>query len=61
VRLALLCAIALLALLPTTGAHAASVVWTRQFGTSASDDATDIDVYSTSVYVAGYTSGALPG
>ncbi len=61
VQLLLLCAIALQALLPVTTAHAGSVIWTRQFGTPASDDATDVDVHSTGVYVAGYTAGTLPG
>ncbi len=58
--LALLCAIALAAV-PATGVHAASITWTRQFGTPRPDSATDVDVYSTGVYVAGYTDGALPG
>ncbi len=61
VRVVLLCAVALLTLLPIANAYASSVTWTRQFGTSRLDSATDIDVHSTGVYVAGHTTGALPG
>ena len=36
--------------------------WTRQFGTAAHDVLRDVAVDGTgNVYVAGYTSGALPG
>jgi len=41
--------------------HDGNTVWTRQFGTTASDTATAVGVSATGVYVAGYTSGALPG
>jgi autotransporter-associated beta strand protein len=37
------------------------VLWTRQFGTSAVDAAVDIAADASGVYVAGYTSGTLPG
>ena len=37
------------------------VLWTRQFGTSAYDDALGIGVTVQGVYVAGNTKGALPG
>jgi Bacterial Ig-like domain (group 3)/PKD domain/SdrD B-like domain len=36
-------------------------VWTRQFGTSASDQAFSVAADATGVYVGGLTSGALPG
>ena len=36
-------------------------VWTRQFGSSASDQASGISADASGVYVTGYTSGALPG
>ena len=36
-------------------------VWTRQFGSSAIDYPISISVDASGVYVAGYTSGALPG
>jgi hypothetical protein len=36
-------------------------VWTRQFGTSSSDEAHGVAVDGASVYVAGFTSGVLPG
>ena len=38
-----------------------NVVWTRQFGSSASDVAFGISVDASGVYVAGWTFGALPG
>ncbi len=38
-----------------------NLVWTRQFGTSAYDNAASLAVDSSGVYVAGRTSGALPG
>jgi len=39
-----------------------SELWTRQFGTSGSDRASDVAVDSSgNVYVAGYTDNALPG
>jgi hypothetical protein len=38
-----------------------SVVWTRQLGTAASDQALGISVDSTGVYVVGSTAGSLPG
>ena len=37
------------------------MIWTRQFGTSALDVAVDVFVGSSGVYVAGVTTGALPG
>ena len=37
------------------------VVWTRQFGTPKYDDALGIAVRAQGVYVAGNTTGALPG
>jgi len=40
---------------------AGDAVWTRQFGTPASDSVARIEVDFTGVYVAGSTSGALPG
>ena len=36
-------------------------VWTRQFGTSASDRVTGISVDASGVYLAGFTGGSLPG
>ncbi len=36
-------------------------VWTRQFGTSSSDDARGIAADASGVYVVGYTSGTFPG
>ncbi|TLZ48428.1 MAG: hypothetical protein E6K18_08915 [Methanobacteriota archaeon] len=36
-------------------------LWSRQFGSSASDRALAIAVDATGVYVAGYTPGTLPG
>jgi len=38
-----------------------NVLWTRQFGTSSTDYAYGISVDASSVYVAGYTGGTLPG
>jgi len=38
-----------------------NVKWTRQFGTSAEDDASSVAVNYSGVYVAGDTEGALPG
>lgn len=40
---------------------AGNIVWTRQFGGSASDQAHAVAVTSGAVYVAGYTFGTLPG
>lgn len=37
------------------------VLWTRQFGTSSSDQGVAVSVDATGVYVAGYTTGTLPG
>jgi hypothetical protein len=36
-------------------------LWTRQFGSSASDTAYGVSADSSGVYVTGYTSGTLPG
>jgi len=36
-------------------------LWTRQFGASSADQALGVAADSTSVYVAGYADGALPG
>src|SRR5262249_53331686 len=36
-------------------------IWTRQFGTSAEDQATGIALDVSGVYVAGYTYGVFPG
>lgn len=36
-------------------------VWTRQFGTTGFDDASDITLHTTGAYVAGGTTGAFPG
>ena len=38
-----------------------NVLWTRQFGTSSTDQARGISLDSTGVYVAGRTRGTLPG
>jgi photosystem II stability/assembly factor-like uncharacterized protein len=38
-----------------------TAVWTRQFGSSASDTAYGVSADSSGVYVTGYTSGTLPG
>src|SRR5207247_2073037 len=38
-----------------------NVVWTRQFGTNKSDEATAISADSSGVYIAGFTGGTLPG
>src|SRR3989454_5558413 len=38
-----------------------NVLWTRQFGTSGEDEAIAIAVDASGAYVAGRTSGALPG
>jgi len=35
--------------------------WTRQFGSAMADSAFGVDVDASGVYVAGYTSGVLPG
>ena len=40
---------------------AGNELWTRQFGSSSSDDARGIAVDGASVYVVGYTVGILPG
>jgi WD40 repeat protein len=40
---------------------AGNALWTRQFGTTAFDEADDISVDATGVYVAGFTGEALPG
>lgn len=40
---------------------AGSIVWTRQFGTAASDVAASISVAGTNAYLAGSTEGALGG
>ncbi|MFQ5511713.1 MAG: Ig-like domain-containing protein [Candidatus Krumholzibacteriia bacterium] len=36
-------------------------LWTRQFGTSVSDEATGVALDATGVYVSGFTTGTLPG
>ena len=36
-------------------------LWTRQFGTSADDEAYEVSADASGVYVVGYTGGALPG
>jgi len=41
--------------------HAGTEVWTRQFGTSASDSGYGVAVNTTGVYVTGFTEAALPG
>jgi hypothetical protein len=41
--------------------HDGTEMWTRQFGTSGSDCAWAVTVDSSGVYVAGVTSGTLPG
>ena len=41
--------------------HDGQQMWTRQFGSSASDQALGISVGPSGVYVAGRTDGALPG
>src|SRR5207245_1868305 len=38
-----------------------NTVWTREFGTSSSDEAMGVGVDSSGVYVAGITNGTLPG
>jgi hypothetical protein len=38
-----------------------TVQWTRQFGSAGADQATSVAIGATGVYVAGFTSGALPG
>src|SRR5262245_7281702 len=40
---------------------AGSVVWTRQFGSSGSDYANGVAANAAGVYVAGYTTDAVPG
>ena len=40
---------------------AGTEVWTRQFGTSSFDQARAITVHASGVYLAGLTSGTLPG
>jgi hypothetical protein len=56
--LLVLCALALL--VPAV-AHAASVGWVDEFGTSESEVAWGVAVQGTDVYVDGWTSGELPG
>ncbi len=41
--------------------HSGAVVWTEQFGSAGDDVAVSIALDPTGVYVAGQTSGALPG
>ncbi|MBM3695187.1 MAG: hypothetical protein FJW79_04555 [Actinobacteria bacterium] len=41
--------------------HTGKVMWTRQFGTIGSDDASAVAVDASGVYVVGDTTGALPG
>ncbi len=48
-----------LALVPT--AHAQEIEWIRQFGSSSIDNARGISVDASGIYVAGLTSGTLPG
>ncbi|MEE9269054.1 MAG: T9SS type A sorting domain-containing protein [Candidatus Krumholzibacteria bacterium] len=38
-----------------------SVAWTRQFGSSNSDEASGVAVHSGDIYVTGWTNGVLPG
>ena len=38
-----------------------NLLWTRQFGTSADDEATAVSVHGGAVYVGGSTGGTLPG
>lgn len=45
----------------TTVTGSYRVEWTRQFGTSTSDQANAVAVDASGVYVAGYTRGTLPG
>src|SRR5215813_1457159 len=42
-------------------AIAQTTQWTRQFGSSGSDEAHAVAVNATGVYVVGFTEGALPG